>query len=438
MRTIAHRTEDSRGRLLVVDDDLVQRTVLGTIGAKLGYDAVIASTFEMASTLLRTEQFDMMTLDLSLGEHDGIELLRLIADLRLNAMPIVIVSGCDERILNTTRRVAQSLDLSLTSCLTKPLNLEIIREALLKPALDQLMVTGEATMPVIDRDRIVTALVKNEFFVEFQPKVDLHTGRIYGAEALARWRSPEFGLVSPAIFIPLVEQFGLMPDLTHRILSLAMANSRKLIDHYPGFTVAVNVSGSLLSDLQLPERVEQILRDHEIAPESLIVEVTESVAMSDVERAMDVLLRLRIKGVGAAIDDFGTGFSSLAALARLPFNELKIDQSFAKNCEADGDMMKIVDGSIALARAFGMKVVAEGIDSPLTLARLRDAGCDIGQGYLFAPSMKIQELWGWISRWEDRHASGSSPVLAPTRPTTSLAAGWHDTDFPSVAYRGAR
>ncbi|MDI1263942.1 MAG: EAL domain-containing protein, partial [bacterium] len=293
----------------------------------------------------------------------------------------------------------------------------------LKPALDQLMATGEATMPVIDRERIVTALAQNEFFVEFQPKVDLHTGRIFGAEALARWRSPEFGPVSPTIFIPLIEQFGLMPDLTHRILSLAMADSRKLIEHNPGFTVAVNVSGSLLSDLQLPERVEEILREHNVAPESLIVEVTESVAMSDVERAMDVLLRLRIKGVGAAIDDFGTGFSSLAALARLPFNELKIDQSFANNCEADGDMMKIVDGSIALARAFGMKVVAEGIDSPLTLAKLRDAGCDIGQGYLFAPSLKIQELWSWMSRWEAQRAGGCSPVLTPMRPMASLAAG---------------
>ena len=423
MRQIAHRTDNSKGRLLVVDDDLVQRTVIGTIGAKLGYDVVIASTFEIASMLLRTEKFDIMTLDLSLGEHDGIELLRLTADLNLNAMPIVIISGCDERILNSTRRVAQSLDLSVTSCLTKPLNLEIIREALLKPALNQLIATGEATIPLIDRARIVTALVQSEFFVEFQPKVCLHNGRIFGAEALARWRSPEFGLVSPAIFIPLVEQFGLMPDLTHRILSLAMADGRKLVEHNPGFTIAVNVSGSLLSDLHLPERVDELLREYDIAPGSLILEVTEGVAMSDVKRATDILLRLRIKGVGAAIDDFGTGFSSLAALARLPFSELKIDQSFVKNCEADGDMMKIVDGSIALARAFGMKVVAEGIDSPLTAAKLRDAGCDIGQGYLFAPPLSIPKLQIWTTRWEDQRAGGCLPVLASMRPEASLAVG---------------
>jgi EAL domain-containing protein (putative c-di-GMP-specific phosphodiesterase class I) len=161
---------------------------------------------------------------------------------------------------------------------------------------------------------------------------------------LARWRMPEFGTLSPARFIPMVEQFGLMPEVTNRIL--AIADSRKLIDQHPGFTVAVNVSGSLLTDLMLPERIEGILREQGVDASSLIVEVTESVAMSDVDRAMDILVRLRIKGVGAAIDDFGTGFSSLAALAKFPFSELKIDQSFVKGCDTDEDMMRIVDASI--------------------------------------------------------------------------------------------
>jgi EAL domain-containing protein (putative c-di-GMP-specific phosphodiesterase class I) len=266
-------------------------------------------------------------------------------------------------------------------------------------------------MPGIDRKRILSALSQGEFFVEFQPKVDLRTGRAVGAEALARWRTPEFGIVSPAIFIPLIEQSGLMPDLTNRIISAAIADGRKLIAQRPGFTIAVNVSGSLLTDLTLPERIESILREEGVAPESLIVEVTESVAMSDVDRAMDILVRLRIKGIGASIDDFGTGFSSLAALARLPFNELKIDQTFVKGCERDEDMMRIVEASIALARAFGMKVTAEGIDSPQTLARVRQAGCDIGQGYLFAPSLRLERVERWIMQHESLIEAGPSPMF---------------------------
>jgi EAL domain-containing protein (putative c-di-GMP-specific phosphodiesterase class I)/CheY-like chemotaxis protein len=398
MREIARHTEQTMGRLLVVDDDLVQRTVIGKIGAKLGFDTLIAPSFETAAGLLQRERFDIMTLDLSLGERDGVELLRLIADHGLHAMPIVVISGCDERILNSTRRVAEALKLSLTACLTKPLSLEGLREALHVSRQSRVAVSGSSAPPVITRERIEAGLAKDEFSVEFQPKIDLKSGKVVGAEALARWRTPGLGTVSPAIFIPVVEQFGLMPDLTDRILACSMAEGRKLIESHPGFTIAVNVSGSLMSDLVFPERIEEALRREGIPPQSLIVEITESVAMSDVDRAMDILVRLRLKGIGAAIDDFGTGYSSLTALAKLPFNELKIDQSFVKGCESDADMMKIIDASIGLARAFNMKVVAEGIDDLRTLARIRHAGCDIGQGYLFAPSLKLDRAENWISQ----------------------------------------
>lgn len=189
MNTIVRDSDQSKGRLLVVDDDLVQRTIIGKVGSRLGYDTAIASSFERAAELLRAEAFDVMTLDLSLGKRDGVELLRLAADLGLNTMPIVIISGCDERILNTTRRMGQALNLSLTSCLTKPLDLDRLREALLLPASGPETSPSSAVEPVIDRERIVAALESNEFFVEFQPKISLETNRVIGAEALARWRA---------------------------------------------------------------------------------------------------------------------------------------------------------------------------------------------------------------------------------------------------------
>ena len=405
MRTITRSTERCKGRLLVVDDDLVQRTIIGKIGAKLGYDTVIASSFDIAAELIRNESFDIMTLDLSLGEHDGVELLRLMADCKLNAMPIVIISGCDERILNSTRRVGEGLNLSLTSCLNKPLNLDRLRDALCLPGQGHIEPGRGTAFPEISRERIVAALADHEFYVELQPKIELGSGKVIGAEALARWRDPAFGNMPPTIFIPLVEEFGLMPDLTYYVLRSAIASSRKLIERQPGFTIAVNFSGSLMTDLTLPERIESILRAEDVAPDALIVEITESTAMSDVDRAMDILVRLRIKGIGAAIDDFGTGFSSLAALARLPFSELKIDQSFVKGCEDDEDMMKIVDASIALGKAFNMKVVAEGIDNPYTLAKVRAAGCDVGQGYLFSPSLRPERVELWMRQHDARNAA---------------------------------
>ena len=389
MREMARQTSESIGRLLVVDDDLVQRTVIGKIGAKLGYDTITASSFDVASGLLQNSTFDVMTLDLSLGEHDGIELLRLISDRKLHAISIVIISGCDERIVNSTRRVAEALYLSLAGSLVKPLDLDQLREALLAPARRRVAASVEKMPPLITRERIVQGLKTGEFSVEFQPKVELDSGRVIGAEALARWRTPEFGIVSPVDFIPAAERFGLMPDLTETVL--------RFVELYPGFTVAVNVSGSLMSDLSFPERIEEVLQREGVPAHCLIVEITETTAMADVERAIDVLVRLRIKNIGAAIDDFGTGYSSLAALARLPFNELKIDQSFVRGCENDQDMMKIVEASVALARAFNMKVTAEGIDKRETLIRIRQVGCDIGQGFLFAPSLNVDRATRWIS-----------------------------------------
>lgn len=399
MRKIARQTEDSKGRLLVVDDDVVQRTVIGRIGAKIGYDAVLASRFETAAELLRKETFDVMTLDLSLGERDGVELLRLIADCGLHAMPIVVISGHDERILNSTRRVAEGLNLSLVRSLTKPLNLEFLREALSLPGQRRVSPAAGAAPPDITRAGILAGIARKEFFVEFQPKIGLERGEVVGAEALARWQSPEFGFVSPAAFIPMAEGFGVMAQLTDYLLAEAVAGGRRLVEQHPGFTIAVNISGSELTDLTLPERIESALRAEHLPPESLIVEVTESVAMEDVDRAVDILVRLRIRGIGAAIDDFGTGYSSLSALARLPFSELKIDQSFVRECGSDADMMKIVDASVGLARAFKMKVVAEGIEDARTLARLRAAGCDVGQGYLFSPALRSERLEGWIQRY---------------------------------------
>ncbi|WP_100175174.1 EAL domain-containing response regulator [Bradyrhizobium nitroreducens] len=387
----------TRGRLLVVDDDLVQRVLIGKIGAKLGYETVVASSFEAATELLARDTFEIMALDLSLGERDGVELLRFVAEAGLRAMSIVIISGCDDRIMKATRRVANGLKLSVGGCLTKPLDLNRLRSALELPQRAPLAASSASPQLRITPERILRGLADGEFFVEFQPKIALETGRVVGAEALARWRSAEFGMVSPLIFIPIAEEAGIMREVTDCILSSAMSQGRKLIERNPGFTIAVNISGSLMSDLTLPDRIEEILRREHISPTSLTVEITETSAMADVDRANDILVRLRIKKIGTAIDDFGTGYSSLAALVRLPFSELKIDQSFIKGCESDDDMMKIVDASVALAKAFNMKVVAEGVESPEALEIIRRIGCDVAQGFLFAPSLRRSRAERWIS-----------------------------------------
>ena len=402
----------TRSRLLVVDDDLVQRVLISKIGTKLGYDTIVAPSFEAAAELLAHDTFDIMALDLSLGERDGVELLRFVAERNLQAMSIVIISGCDDRIMKATRRVVNGLKLSLGGCLTKPLDLSRLRSALELPQRPPLAATSASPSLQITPERIVRGLADDEFFVEFQPKIALRSGKVVGAEALARWRTAEFGMVSPSIFIPIAEEAGLMREVTDCILSSAMSQGRKLIERNPGFTIAVNISGVLMSDLTLPDRIEEILRREGVPPSALTVEITETSAMADVDRANDILLRLRIKKIGTAIDDFGTGYSSLAALARLPFSELKIDQSFIKGCESDDDMMKIVDASVALAKAFNMKVVAEGVESSEALEIIRRIGCDVAQGFFFAPSLRRSRAERWISERNSSAETASATALA--------------------------
>lgn len=300
--------------------------------------------------------------------------------------------------MNSTRRVVEALGLSFTASLNKPLNLDQLRDALLLPAQGQACAKEPKFSSVIPRERILQGFVQREFSVQFQPKVALTTGAVVGAEALARWKTPDLGVVSPADFIPAAEQCGLLAELTEHVLSSAVSQARQLVERHADFTIAVNVSGALMSDLTLPERIEAVLQRQDFPAHGLIVEITETTAMADVDRAMDILVRLRIKNIGAAIDDFGTGYSSLSALARLPFSELKIDQSFVRGCEGDEDLIKIIEASVGLARAFNMKVVAEAIETVQTLARVKQTGCDIGQGFLFAPSMDAQQLSRWVSR----------------------------------------
>jgi EAL domain-containing protein (putative c-di-GMP-specific phosphodiesterase class I)/ActR/RegA family two-component response regulator len=387
-----------KAHLLVIDDDPVQQLAIAKVADRADYTATMASSFEEAQRLLHQSAFDCVTLDLSLGKHDGVEVLRLLADLNHDTS-VVVITGCEERIRNATVRLGKALGLSVSEPISKPLDLNALhrwltRQKVARPAQN-------APPPALDlsREEMLAAIDRKEFFPEFQPKIELATGRIVGCEALMRWNSSRHGPISPEVFIPLAETWQLMPRLTANLLKSALSACRGIGKHHPEFSVAVNVSTSLLTNLALPDEVDEALALAELPARALTLEVTESVAMADVDRATDILVRLRIRGVGVSIDDFGTGYSSMSALARMPFSELKIDQTFVRQGDHDADMWKIVAASIALARAFKMKAVAEGIENVRMWNRLRDAGCDIGQGFVFSPSLSAENLDSWVADW---------------------------------------
>ncbi|MCU1589449.1 MAG: Diguanylate cyclase protein [Frankiales bacterium] len=218
----------------------------------------------------------------------------------------------------------------------------------------------------------------------YQPTVDLTSGAVVGVEALARWNCPGRGLVQPADFIPLAEGTGLIGPLTEHVLHLALAQCRVWMDDGLALPIAVNLSARNLLETDLADRVGAALAQHGVPAELLVLEITESAVVEDPVRAEQIVRALVGLGVRIAIDDFGTGYSSMAALTRLPLDCLKVDRSFVADLDTDGPGAVIVTASIRLAHDLGMRVVAEGVETPAQLDRLGELGCDVVQGYLLA------------------------------------------------------
>lgn len=238
------------------------------------------------------------------------------------------------------------------------------------------------------------ALESGGLSVSYQPVVDLASGRVVGAEALARWTHPERGVVSPSEFIVIAEQTGLIVPLGRWVLreALLRARSWRELSGHRGFSVGVNVAARQLSRAAFVGEVERALREADVPPDVLTLEITESDLMRDVDVAMSQLMALKALGVTIAVDDFGTGYSSLAYLRRLPVDVLKIDRSFVDGVAVEADDASVVEAIIGLGRALGLVVIGEGIEVVEQACALRARACELGQGYLFAHPVPRREF----------------------------------------------
>ncbi|MDT7833991.1 putative bifunctional diguanylate cyclase/phosphodiesterase [Aquabacterium sp. OR-4] len=243
------------------------------------------------------------------------------------------------------------------------------------------------------------AVEHDELRLYLQPKIDIATGVVCGAEALVRWQHPERGLVPPLQFIPFAEQTGFIRQLTLWMVdqaaaaqaALARANVRR---------VSVNLSTRDLMDQELPDKLDEILRRHRAKAEGFCLEITESAIMDDPERAEATLNQLANRGYKLSIDDYGTGYSSLAYLRRLPVSELKIDKSFVMGMQRSSGDATIVRSTIDLAHNLGLTVVAEGVENEAILALLHDLRCDEGQGYHMSKPLPLPQFHDWAQRWQ--------------------------------------
>ena len=364
-------------RLLIIDDESAICDFVSHVAEGLGYEVSATGDPDKFLSLLSDFRPSTLIIDLNMPEVDGIELLRVLgADHYQGA--VLLMSGVDSQVLVAAQKSGTSHGLNMLGVLEKPLLVSDLRHTLHN---------ARTTLRVTTESELRNALELGQLTVHYQPKVARHQERgwqIEGAEALVRWQHPEFGLVMPNEFIPLAEEVGLISTITDYVLRAAVEQMRVWHDSGINVGVAVNVENTIVSDLDFPDRLVALCNEYGVDSSKLTLEATERAAMEVSQRSLDVLTRLRLKGIQLSIDDFGTGYSSLSQLLRLPFSELKIDRSFVTQASSDADARTIVRAAINLAHNLDMSVCAEGVESQEVWDFLDTEGCDKVQGFLFS------------------------------------------------------
>jgi EAL domain-containing protein (putative c-di-GMP-specific phosphodiesterase class I)/AmiR/NasT family two-component response regulator len=390
--------------VLVVDDSQVQREHVATVCRELGIGTIHEAGNGQEALALLTGMSrwpDLAIVDLEMPTMDGPEFLVKLQELRID-IPIVVVSSRERALIDTVWEMGSILGLSVLAAVQKPLTAQTLRDALLsargsKPRSEQ------AELPV-DTGSLREALQHHEIFVHYQPKADMRTGIVRGVEALARWKHPTLGMISPEQFIPLAEQEGLIHPLTLDVMNQAMLQSAAWHARGLHLPVAVNISPVLLERANLAQEIASLQQSHGLMPDQIVIELTENRLVTRLATALGVLAQLRLRGFGLSIDDYGTGFSCMQQLAHMPFTELKIDRSLVLGTPQRENLRVILRSAIEMAHELGLTTVAEGIETIEEWRLLQQLGCTLGQGWLIARPMPGDELIGWMKRYRRQMA----------------------------------
>jgi EAL domain-containing protein (putative c-di-GMP-specific phosphodiesterase class I)/CheY-like chemotaxis protein len=372
--------------ILAIDDEPALLDIIQKVARSSNFTAMVTTDPAAFRTALVEQPPSVVLLDLQMPDCDGIELLHALADAHCRAK-VILMSGFDARVLGLARGIGQGLGLDMGDPLPKPLRIADLRQILAKVRSKSFDVDAAGLREAIDSDRL-------ELF--YQPLVTLSTGEIIGFEGLVRWQHPEFGIIPPDRFIPLAERENLINPLTDRVLELAAAQIAVWKQLGIGVFVSVNISAAnIVADL--PDQLARLCVRHGIPPRLLRLELTETAAMGNHTLMLEILTRIRLKGFQLAIDDFGTGYSSLVQLHRLPFSELKIDQSFVREMAVSEEANLIVGTIVNLGHSLHLDLIAEGIETEDLMDRLIEMGCETGQGYFFSRPMPAGDVPGWLA-----------------------------------------
>jgi EAL domain-containing protein (putative c-di-GMP-specific phosphodiesterase class I)/CheY-like chemotaxis protein len=386
-------------KFLAVEDHEFQRAMLLKMLARLGATQVSTAADGYAAleiVMAPGASIDIIISDLDMPGMDGLEFMRHVGEAHI-PVAIILASALESVLLDSVETMTRAYGVTILGVIQKPITQEklaaLIKLHLPAQANPNLTQTDAISFTI---EEIVQGIRNDEFAPFFQPKVELASGRIKGAEALARWRHPQKGIVAPYAFVGPLEDHNHIDKLTWLILSKAVDfccewRTKSGLE----VSVSVNVSAKSLADVNFADRVTELVKGRNLDCRNIILEVTESAATTEIGHSLENLSRLRMKGFGLSIDDYGTGYSSLQQLARIAFTEIKLDQSFIKSAATQQAARIILESTIDMAKKLGIVTVAEGIETEQDWDLLRELGCDLAQGYLIAKPIESSEFLTW-------------------------------------------
>ena len=394
----------SQLKLMVVDDEEFVLNLSVRILNKLGCNDISTANNGNAAIenlVASTDGYDVIICDLNMPEMDGVELLRHISEKDYRG-GIVLLSGEDERMLETAKDLAKARNLNVLGAIPKPLKPDAIKNILesFKPAGEKKAWTPQAS---ITEDELKAGMDGEELQLVYQPKVNIKTGEISGVETLARWNHQERGILGPGAFIPLSEKCGLIDDLTFSIFKKAMSQVGEWLANGIDLKTSVNFSVNTFTLPEFPEFLIQTAQDEGVDPAKVVLELTETQVMENAIDCLEILMSLRMKKFGLSVDDFGTGHSSMEQLKRIPFTELKIDRAFVYGAANNTSARAILESSVLLAKNLKMETVAEGAENREDWDLVEQLGCDYVQGFYCARPMPNEELMNFIESWSGPH-----------------------------------
>ncbi|WP_455210357.1 EAL domain-containing protein, partial [Kaarinaea lacus] len=391
--------------LLAIDDDSVVLSELIEVVKQLGIKTpASASGGKQALRILdslESEKSDssinLILCDLNMPGMDGIEFLRHLAQ-RYYSGGIILISGEDNRVLKAAEKLANAHHLQVLGTLQKPVTASQLQALIVKLAVENQ--SELAVEQMVSSQELAQGIEQGQLTVYYQPVIEIASANIVAMEALARWQHPQKGILGPDTFVSVAENSQLIDALTVEVFSQAVQQAKSWNDAGQQFRVTINLSMDSLKRLELPEIFISRITQSGLDYKKIGFEVTESRLMHDIATSLEILTRLKLKGIELSIDDFGTGYSTLEQLQRIPFGELKVDRQFVSGAVHDSANRAILESSVLLAKKLGMKVVAEGVETEAELEVVTRLGCDYLQGYYVSEPMPGSEVLSWVYDWK--------------------------------------